>query len=132
MDTILYGDRFGEIVDRPDAQLIELRWFDTTAELSKADFQRWLTEFAARVRATRRARVLIDSTVFRMSRDNMDAAWRDANIIPVYNSAGVARFAFHMPAGVPMIGAAPAREGPGTFPTAYFGTRNDALAWLES
>ena len=130
MDTILYGDRFGEIIDRPEAQLIELRWFDTTAELSKDGFQHWLSEFASRVEATRRPHVLIDSTSFRMPREHIDGPWRDANIIPVYNRGAVARFAFHMPAGVPMIGAAPAREGPATFPTAYFGDRTAALAWL--
>jgi hypothetical protein len=130
MDSILYGDRFGEIIDRPEARLIELRWFDTTVVLSKDGFQQWLEEFASRVKASHRPSVLIDSTSFRMPREHMDAAWRDANIIPLYNAGPVERFAFHMPAGVPMIGAAPAREGPATFPTAYFGARADALSWL--
>lgn len=35
-----------------------------------------------------------------------------------------------MPAGMPAIGSDPVREGPATFPTGYFGTRADALAWL--
>jgi hypothetical protein len=34
----------------------------------------------------------------------MDGPWRDVNIIPRYNAAGVRKFAFHMPDGMPMIG----------------------------
>jgi hypothetical protein len=36
----------------------------------------------------------------------MDGPWRDANIIPRYNAAGVKKFA-HMPEGMPMIGEPP-------------------------
>ena len=53
-------------------------------------------------------------------------------VIPRYNGAGIQKFAFHMPAGMPAIGAPPAPEGPANFPTAYFGARADALAWLDS
>jgi hypothetical protein len=60
----------------------------------------------------------------------MDGDWRDANIIPRYNKAGVRRFAFLMPEGMPAIGTPPAVEGPADFPTAYFGSRADALAWF--
>src|SRR5712692_1706403 len=67
-----------------------------------------------------------------MSPANMDGPWRDANIIPRYNAAGVAKFAFHMPEGMPMIGKPPAPEGPGRFLTGYFGRRHDALDWLAT
>jgi hypothetical protein len=63
---------------------------------------------------------------------NMDEPWRNANIVPRYNDAGITKFAFHMPAGMPAIGAPPAPEGPAHFPTGYFGTRSDALAWLST
>jgi hypothetical protein len=38
----VYGDRWGEVFDRPSEDLIELRWFDTTAEMSAPEFQGWL------------------------------------------------------------------------------------------
>ena len=126
----LYSDRWGEVIDRPSADLIEIRWFDSTRDMSAAQFQEWLSTFAGCVERARRSRVLVDGTSFLMSSANMDAAWRDAHIIPRYNAAGVARFAFHMPAGMPAIGAPPAVEGPGQFPTGYFGSREDALGWL--
>jgi len=132
MAAQVYEDRWGEVFDRPSADLIELRWFDTTADMSAHEFQDWLTNFAECVEKCGRSRVLIDSTTFRMSPANMDGPWRDANIIPRYNAAGVAKFAFHMPEGMPMIGKPPAPEGPGRFPTGYFGRRHDALDWLAS
>lgn len=126
----IYEDRWGEIFDRSSADLVELRWFDTTREMSAGQFRDWLTTFATHVGQRRRTRILVDGTSFQMSPANMDAAWRDANIIPRYNEAGVKKFAFHMTAGMPAIGAPPSFEGPGKFPTGYFGTREDALNWL--
>jgi hypothetical protein len=72
--------------------------------------------FAGHVESTRRQGILVDSTSFRMATHEMDPGWRDANIIPRYNAAGVRRFAFHMPEGMPAIGAEPAPEGPGQLP----------------
>ena len=128
--THVYEDQWGEIIDRPASDLIELRWFDTTATMSKEDFQQWLRTFADRVALARRHRVLVDGISFKMNPAFMDGEWRDANIIPTYNDAGVSRFAFLMPMGMPMIGQAPAKEGPGRFPTGYFSTRRGALEWL--
>lgn len=126
----VYEDRWGEIFDRKSADLVEVRWFDSTADMSGSQFQEWLTKFAESVERCGRSRVLIDSTNFRMNPAKMDGEWRDANIIPRYNAAGVARFAFLMPEGMPMIGEPPAPEPPGRFPTGYFGRRQDALEWL--
>jgi hypothetical protein len=131
MDELVYEDRFGEVVDRPSADLVELRWFDTTEEMSTEMFKDWLATFAGCVERCGRRNVLVDSTTFRMSPAKMDGPWRDANIIPRYNSAGVTRFAFHMPQGMPMIGAPPTVEPPGRFPTGYFGSRQAALDWLS-
>jgi len=130
MDEQVYADRRGEVLDRPAADLIELRWFDTTEDMSAQEFQQWLAEFAGCVEQRRRTRVLVDGTSFRMNPAHMNAPWRDANIVPRYNAAGVARFAFHMPDGMPLVGAPPAPEGPASFPTGYFSRRQDALDWL--
>jgi hypothetical protein len=132
MTEQLYEDRYGEVFDRPSADLVELRWFDTTADMSAQEFKEYLASFAGCIERCRRSRVLVDSTSFRMNPAQMDGPWRDANIIPRYNAAGVTRFAFHMPDGMPMIGAPPAAEGPGQFPTGYFGRRQDALEWLRA
>ena len=62
----------------------------------------------------------------------MEMGWRDEHIIPRYNAAGLKKFAFVMPAGMPAIGAPPAPEGPADFPTGYYGSRADALSWLRA
>jgi hypothetical protein len=126
----LYENRWGEIIDRPTTELVELRWYDTTADMSAQQFQDWLTTFADHVERLHRPRVLIDGTRFMMDPANVDDAWRDTNIIPRYNAAGVRRFAFLFPDEMPAIGAAPAAEGPATFPTGYFARRQEALDWL--
>ena len=128
--TIVYEDRFGEVIDRPDLDLVEIRWYDTTAELDGPGFDQWLTTFADAVGQVGRTNILTDSTAFRMDMAQVSMGFRDTNIIPRYNAAGIRKFAFHMPAGARPIGGEPAKEGPADYPTGYFGTRADALAWL--
>lgn len=128
--TQVFEDQWGACIDRPDDGYLEIRWYDTTNAISGDQFNDWLARFADAVESTGRTRVLVDAVQFRMDMAAMDMGWRDANIIPRYNAAGVKKFAFQMPEGMPAIGAPPAPEGPATFPTAYFGSRADALTWL--
>ena len=128
--TVVYNDDFGSIIDWADADLIEIRWYDTTKDLTAEKFNDWLAAFASEVERAGRSGVLVDAVQFRMEMSVMDMAYRDANIIPRYNAAGVKRFAFLMPVGMPAVGAPQAPEGPAAFPTAYFDTRPAALAWL--
>ena len=132
MASIAFTDDWGEVIERPEHDTIEIRWFDSTATMSGDEFNDWLSRFAAEVERTGRSRVLVDGLTFLMPMQLMDAGWRDAHIIPRYNAAGVERFAFLMPAGMPAIGAPPAMEGPATYPTAYFETRRSAMEWLTS
>ena len=68
---------------------------------------------------------------FRMDMATMNMEFRDANIIPRYNAAGVRKFAFS-----PASRRSPDRsrnrpqKAQQTYLTAYFGRRADALAWL--
>ena len=131
MATLIFCDQYGDIIDRAEDGFIEIRWFDSTDAMSGEEFQSWLERFVLELERLERHRVLVDTTQFRMNPAQMNTDWRDQNIIPRYNAAGVERFAFHMPAGMPAIGAEPAPEGPAVFPTAYFATRADALSWLK-
>lgn len=130
--TVVYNDRFGAVIDWASEDYVEIRWYDATAEMTGAQFNEWLAGFAGAVEGARRAGVLVDAVQFRMDMARMDGPWRDEHIIPRYNRAGVKKFAFLMPEGMPAIGAPPTTEGPAVFPTAYFGTRSDALGWLGS
>jgi hypothetical protein len=130
--THVYEDRFGAVIDHADAGYLEIRWYDTTDDMSAPEFQDWLAAFAAEVERRQRPGILVDGTRFLMDPANLNEQWRDEHIIPHYNAGGVRKFAFHMPEGMPAIGAPPEREGPATFPTAYFARRQDALDWLAS
>jgi hypothetical protein len=128
----VYEDRFGAVLDHGDAGYVEIRWYDGTESMSADEFQDWLAHFAGQVERARRPGILVDTTSFRMDRANMDDEWRDANIVPRYNAAGVQRFAFLVPEGMPAIGQPASAMGPSTFPTAYFARRQDALDWLAT
>ncbi len=130
-DITVYEDRWGKIVDHAAGGILEIRWVDASAGLTTNDFNQWLIQFATDLARLGRRLALVDAVQFRMARDRMDGAWRDANVIPRYNKAGVQRFAFVMPPQMPLIGTPPAPEGPADFPTGYFGTRADAFAWLS-
>ena len=130
--TQVYEDKWGAVIDRGDAGYVEIRWYDSTDAMSRDEFQHWLAAFAKEVERLRRPGILVDATRFLMDSANMNGEWRDANIIPHYNAAGVKKFAFLMPEGMPAIGSPPAVEGPAKFPTAYFGRRQEALDWLAA
>src|SRR5262249_35780517 len=116
MDTVTHGyeDRWGAVIDHGDAGYIEIRWYDATEARSAGEWQDWLTHFAGAVERLGRPGVLVDATRFLMDPAKMSLHWRDAHIIPRYNGAGVQKFAFLMPDGMPAIGAPPAAEGPAT------------------
>lgn len=130
--TIVYGDHWGEIIDRPTEDCVEIRWFDTTSAMAGDDFNEFLTRYAEQVEACGRRHALVDSVQFKMDMARMSMDWRERNIIPRYNAAGLRKFAFIMPRGMPAIGTPAAKEGQAAFPTGYFATRTDALEWLKS
>jgi hypothetical protein len=132
LPSLVYDDSWGSIIDHPELDLLETRWYDTTVDLTPDQFKAWIARFAGLVEQLGRPRVLVDATSFRMNPAYTDPEWRDENIIPRYNKAGIRRFAFHMPPGMPAIGTTPKPEGPAEFPTGYFGTRSEALSWLTN
>ena len=131
MPSVKYTDQWGDIIDREEG-IVEIRWFDSTLSMTGREFNAFLGAFATAVEETRRRLCLVDAKSFLMDPSKFEIGWRDAHIIPRYNEAGVQKFAFIMPDGMPAIGAPPTPEGPANFPTAYFGTRIDAVGWLNS
>lgn len=129
--TVVWNDEHGSMIDWPDDDYVEIRWYDATREMTKDEFERWLEGFAGGVEQCGRRGILVDGVQFRMNPEFMDGDWRDEHIIPRYNAAGVKAFAFLMPEGMPAIGAPPEVEGPSDYPTAYFGSRAEALDWLK-
>lgn len=131
-NRIVYSDRWGDIIDRPDDDCVEIRWFDTTRDMSGDEFNDFLSTFADHVEELGRSGALVDAVQFGMDMNRMSMGWRDEHIIPRYNRTGLRKFAFLVPAGMPAIGNEPVVDGPADFPTAYFASRADSIAWINS
>ena len=130
--TVVFEDRQGSLIDYPDDDYLEIRWYDASSELTGQSFNERQEVIAEVVEKCGRSSILIDAVQFDMSAQDLDVQWRDANTIPRFNAAGVKKQALVVPAGFPPIGAPPAPEGPADFPTAYFATRAEARAWLST
>ena len=108
MPTEVASTEYGVIVHHDEWNSLELKWLPTTKDA---------TEF-----------------LHRWTDDMM--AWRDKEIIPHYNAGGVTKFAFIAGQSVPFptveSGADPAPEGPATFPTGWFASRDRAYQWLAT
>lgn len=126
------------MIDYPNDDYVEIRWYDASSEFTGEAFNRRQEVIAGVVEQCGRSHILIDAVQFGMSAEEMDIEWRDANTTPRFNAAGIKKQAIIVPAGFPPVGA-PGRgaaheapEGPADFPTAYFATRAEARAWLSS
>ena len=114
-----------------DHRAVELRW--SAGSVSEDGFRAGITRLAELLEQERVPNVLIDVTHFAHDSAPGFEAWREANIIPRYNGAGVKKFAFLMPPGVTKIvenGTLPAPEGVAKFPTGYFGSRERVFSWF--
>ena len=126
----LYRDEFGVIRRDEAGHVLELEWTEETARMTDEDFKAWLVRLAETGEGHPAHFMIVDTRLFRYRPGADFAEWRDQNIIPRYNRAGVTKFAFLTPPG---MGAAsePAPEGPAQFPTGYFDSRERIDAWLS-
>jgi hypothetical protein len=134
MSTEVASTEYGVIIDHDEWNTLELKWLPATKDATEAQARDTMALFAAETEKLRPRFLIVDTTEFlhRWADDMM--AWRDREIIPRYNAGGVTKFAFIAGEGVPFptveSGARPAPEGPATFPTGWFKTREAACQWL--
>src|SRR5437899_440705 len=114
---------WGAILHHPVARILELKWFSSSGQMTDDDFKSTLELYTTQAERLQPIPfMLIDGTEFRHTFGDNDGvmAWRGERIIPRYNTAGVTRFAFQLPAGAPgtvETGGAPAVEQGANFPT---------------
>jgi hypothetical protein len=126
-------NQWGVIVDHPQWRTLELTWLPSTREMSDDGFKETLQLLASEGERLRPEYMFIDSVEFFHQLGEGVLEWRDEHVIPRYNAAGVKRFAFLWPEGMPNTvesGAQPQVEGRAAFPTGWFTTREKAYAWL--
>src|SRR5262245_2756355 len=135
-EEIVAEDRWGQIVYYDEWNALELRWLPSTADAAEADVKATMELFARQAVDRRPHTLIVDTTEFRHRWGDGMMQWRDTEIIPLYNHAGVAKFAFIANADHPgptvETGATPAPEGPADFPTGWFTSRPAAYQWLAS
>lgn len=134
MDS-LYKDKFAEYFrDSQHAAVVQC-WSEDTASMTEEQFRVGVEHLAGLIERENLPNVIVDvvKMAYRPAQDFEE--WRQANIIPRYNAAGVRKFAFVYPSGFPGTvenGVAPAAEGKARFPFGYFGSREGAFAWLAT
>ena len=135
-EQIVAEDQWGQIIFYDEWSSLELKWLPTTAEASDADVKITMEAFADESVSRRPRTLIVDTTEFRHQWGDGMMQWRDARIIPLYNQAGVTKFAFvanpNYPGPTVDGGATPAPEGPATFPTGWFKSRDAAYQWLAT
>jgi hypothetical protein len=134
MTTEVASDDYGVITLYDEWNTLELRWLPATKDATEAQARDTMALFANQTAKLKPRCLIVDTTDFahRWADDMM--AWRDKEVIPLYNAGEVTKFAFIAGEGVPFptveSGAEPSPEGPATFPTGWFQSRDRAYQWL--
>ena len=135
-ERIVATDQWSQIIYYDEWNSLELKWLPSTAEAADADVKTTMEAFAREAVTRRTHTLIVDTTEFRHVWGDGMMQWRDAEIIPSYNEAGVAKFAFianpNYPGPTVEAGATPAPDGPANFPTGWFKTREAAYQWLAT
>lgn len=116
------------------ASLMSFRWTEKSGEMTVDDYKDAISEFARLVLKRRSRRALIDLRKFRYRVEGagVPGSWWADEIVPVYNQAGLEKFAFVLPEGEqasPDEPSAPAEAGE-KFITKQFASEQAAISWL--
>ncbi len=131
----LAANEWGAIIYHPQWNTLELKWGQQTRSMTDDGFKQTLQLMADHGLQVRPKYMIIDATQFFHEFGEGTLAWRDEHIVPLYNDAGVQKFAFLATDRVPGTvekGAEPVPDGPASFPTGWFETRERMYAWLTS
>jgi hypothetical protein len=134
MPTEVASTEYGLIIHHDEWNTLELKWLPATKDATEAAARDTMALFAAETERRKPRFLIVDTTEFqhRWADDMMD--WRNEEIIPLYNAGGVTKFAFitgnDFPFPTVESGAVPAPDGPASFPTGWFASRDRAYHWL--
>jgi hypothetical protein len=129
------SNEWGTLTYFPDWKTLELKWEPTTRSMGDQGFRDTLQLLADQGIELRPVCMIVDATEFFHEVADSTFQWRDAHIIPLYNEAGVQKFAFLVTDRAPRTvekGTEPAPDGPATFPTGWFESRDHLNAWLTA
>ena len=122
MSDEVASTKYGVLLHHDEWNTLELKWLPTTKDATETEARDTMALFAAETEKRKPKFLIVDTTEFahRWADDMM--AWRNEEIIPLYNAGAVTKFAFITGGGVPFptveSGADPAPDGPATSPPA--------------
>ena len=129
----LHSNRLWEITYDPGLGSVKIGWTEATADMADSDFKEALERFAHFAAGHRAPRLMVDVTGFRHPLTAELGQWREAEIVPLYNRAGVKRFAYVVGPDFPAPPAGEDVQAEGeTFVTRFFLDEAEARAWLEA
>jgi len=94
MPQELTANEWGTISYHQDWNTLELKWGEQTRSMDDDGFKQTLRMLADQGLETRPSFMIIDATEFFRTPGAGVLAWRDEHIVPLYNDAGVQKFAF--------------------------------------
>jgi hypothetical protein len=129
----LNEDSLGKITYDDENSLLTLEWLEATQEMIGPHFQGILYLLAGYALQKKSKKILIDSRklLFHPSGD-LVGPWRTKNISPLYNEAGVKKFAFLYQAGSPIPPTNGQNMPDEKFPTGFFTSVSELRKWLSS
>jgi hypothetical protein len=135
-ENVVGRDKWSQITFYDEWESLELKWLPSTSTASDSDLKMTMKAFADEAVGRRPHTLIVDTTEFHHTWGEGVMQWRDATIIPLYNQAGVAKFAFiansNYPGPTVESGATPRPDGPANFPTGWFESREAAYRWLAN
>jgi hypothetical protein len=118
------------------ASLMSFLWTEKSVAMTVDDYKNAIREYARLVLEHRARCALVELRKFRYRVEDADAlgSWWADEIVPLYNRAGLEKFAFVLPEGE----RAPPDETPAKaeagekFVTKQFGSEQAAISWLTA
>lgn len=121
------------IASDSEDRMVTIVWTERTAKMTDGDFKTALELLARYAEERSDPAILVDVRKFRYAVSPDLGVWRENEIVPRYNAAGIARFAYVVGPDFPARpNGEPSRlaESEG-FLTGFFDREEDAKAWLS-
>ncbi len=129
----LNEDSLGKITYDDEISLLTLEWLESTKDMIAPHFQGILYLLAGYALQKKSIKIFIDARKFLFHpSDELVGPWRTKNISPLYNEAGVKKFAFLYPAGSPTPPTNGQNMPDEKFPTRFFSSESELRRWLSS
>src|SRR5215467_7417221 len=129
----LNEDSLGKITYDEEISLLKLEWLGATKDMIDPHFQGILYLLAGYALQKKPKTIYIDARKFLFHpSDELIGPWRTKNISPLYNEAGVRKFAFLYPPGSPIPSPNEQIMPDEKFPTAFFTSEIELRKWLSN